>query len=296
MKAGDRVKTDRRDALMLAKLHSAAELRAISIPDAAHKAMRDLVRARATAAQVLSKARQHLRGFLLRHERIYRGARAWTLAYRPHGTNPWAEGSRLTTVCFAHPAQQIVLQDYIHAVQDAEAQLTRQIAELLPSWPMAPVVTALQAMRGVALVVAVTVVAEVGDFRRFANARQLMAYLGLAPSEHCSGSRVQRGGITKPAPGGEQGAGNVLARRVLIEGAWTYRMTARISRKLHDRNQGLPPAIRDIGWKAQLRLCSRYRRLAEAGKPRVVVTTAIAREMAGFIWAIALIAQPALES
>jgi transposase len=280
MKAGDRVKTDRRDALMLAKLHRAGELTPIWIPDAAHEAMRDLVRARATARKVLSKARQHLQGFLLRHERVYRGARAWTLAYRR-----W-----LTTVRFAHPAQQIVLQDYIHAVQDAEARLarlTRQIEELLPSWSMAPVVAALQAMRGVALVVAVTVVAEVGDFRRFANARQLMAYLGLVPSEHSSGSSVRRGGITK--------AGNVLARRVLIEGAWTYRMSARISRKLHDRNEELPAPIRDIAWKAQLRLCERYRRLVSAGKERVVVTTAIAREMVGFIWAIAGIAQPVLK-
>ncbi len=279
VKAGDRVKTDRRDALMLAKLHRAGELTPVWVPDAAHEAMRDLARARATAARVLSKARQHLQGFLLRHERIYRGARAWTLAHRR-----W-----LTTVRFHHPAQQIVLQDYIHAVQDAEARrdrLTRQIEELLPSWSMAPVVTALQAMRGIALVVAVTVVAEVGDFRRFANARQLMAYLGLVPSEHSSGSSVRRGGITK--------AGNVLARRVLIEGAWTYRMPARISRKLHDRNEPLAPAIRDIAWNAQLRLCARYRRLVAAGKAKVVVTTAIAREMVGFIWAIARVAQPKL--
>ena len=142
MKAGDRIKTDRRDALMLAKLHRAGELTPIWIPDAAHEAMRDLVRARANARKVVSKARQHLQGFLLRHERVYRGARAWTLAYRR-----W-----LTTVRFTHPAQQIVLQDYIHAVQDAEARLarlTRQIEELLQSWSMAPVVTALQAMRGV---------------------------------------------------------------------------------------------------------------------------------------------------
>jgi len=279
MKSGDRVKTDRRDAMMLAKLHRAGELTAIWIPDAAHEAIRDLVRARATAGRVLSKARQHLQGFLLRHDRIYRGARAWTLAYRR-----W-----LTTVRFEHPAQQIVLQDYIHAVEDAEARrhrLTRQIEELLPSWSMAPVVVALQAMRGVALVVAVTVVAEVGDFRRFANARQLMAYLGLVPSEHSSGSIIRRGGITK--------AGNTLARRVLIEGAWTYRMTARVSRKLHDRLEPLSAVIRDIAWKAQVRLCARYRRLAAAGKPKVVVTTAIAREMVGFIWAIARIAQPAL--
>jgi transposase len=279
MKAGDRVKTDRRDALMLAKLHRAGELTTIWIPDAAHEAMRDLVRARATAVRVLSKARQHLQGFLLRHDQIYRGARAWTLAYRR-----W-----LTTVHFDHPAQQIVLQDYIHAVQDAEARrdrLTRQIEELLPSWSMAPVAAALQAMRGVALVVAVTVVAEVGDFRRFANARQLMAYLGLVPSEHSSGSSTRRGGITK--------AGNSLARRVLIEGAWTYRMPARVSRKIHDRLEPLSEAIRDVAWNAQVRLCARYRRLSAAGKPKVVITTAIAREMVGFIWAIARVAQPVL--
>jgi transposase len=195
----------------------------------------------------------------------------------------------LTTVRFEHPAQQIVLQDYIHAVQEAETRrerLTQQIEELLPNWSMAPVVAALQAMRGVALIVAVTVVAEVGDFRRFANPRQLMAYLGLVPSEHSSGRSVRRGGITK--------AGNALARRVLIEGAWTYRMSARVSRKLHDRVEGLPAAVRDIAWKAQLRLCARYRRLAATGRPKVVVTTAIAREMVGFIWAIARLAQPAL--
>ena len=281
MKAGERVKTDRRDALMLAKLHRAGELTPIWIPDAGHEAMRDLVRARATAGRVLSKARQHLQSFLLRHDRIYRGLRAWTSAYRR-----W-----LTTVRFEHPAQQIVLQDYIHAVQDAEARrdrLTRQINDLLPSWSMAPVALALQAMRGVALVVAVTVVAEVGDFRRFANPRQLMAYLGLVPSEHSSGGSIRRGAITK--------AGNSLARRVLIEGAWTYRMPARVSRKLHDRLEPLPAAIRDIAWKAQIRLCARYRRLAAAGKPKVVVTTAIAREMVGFIWAIAQIAQPPLSA
>ena len=176
IKAGDRVKTDRRDATMLAKLHRAGELTAIWVPDHAHEAMRDLVRARATAVRMLSKARHHLQAFLLRHGRVHQGSRAWNLAYRR-----W-----LTTVRFEHPAQPIVLQDYIHAVQDAETRrdrLTGQIEELLPSWSMAPVVAALQAMREVALVTAVTVVAEVGDFRRFANPRQLMAYLGLVPSE-----------------------------------------------------------------------------------------------------------------
>jgi transposase len=162
--------------------------------------------------------------------------------------------------------------------------LTRQITEHLPHWSMAPIAAAIQAMRGVALINAVTIVAEVGDFSRFGTARQLMAYLGLVPSEQSSGGAVRRGGITK--------AGNVQARRALIEGAWTYRMQARVSRKLYDRLEALPQNIRDIAWKAQVRLCSRWRRLAAGGKPRVIVTTAIAREMAGFIWAIARQVQP----
>jgi transposase len=272
VKTGDRVKTDRRDAAMLAKLHRAGELTAVWVPDAAHEAMRDLVRARATAVRVVGKARQHLQGFLLRHGRVYAGKKGWTVAYRR-----W-----LTTVGFQHPAQQIVLQDYVHAVADAEARverLTKQIMELVPSWSLASVVEAVQAMRGVAFIVAVTVVAEVGDFHRFDNPRQLMAYLGLTPSEHSSGATVRRGGITK--------AGSGLARRALIEGAWSYRMQARVSRKLHDRLENLPQAVRDIAWKGQVRMCQRYRRLVAAGKARVVVTTAVAREMVGFIWAIA---------
>jgi transposase len=271
-KAGDRVKTNRRDAAMLARLHRAGGLTAVWVPDAAHEAMRDLVRARATATRILGKARQHLAGFLLRHGQIYAGQRAWAVAYRR-----W-----LTTVRFAHPAQQIVLQDYIHAVEDAEKRIVRlveQIEQLFTDWSMAPVVTAIQAMRGVAFINAITIVAEIGDLARFTNPRQLMAYLGLVPSEHSSGDSVRRGGITK--------AGNNQARRALIEGAWTYRMQARISRKLHDRIEGLPKDIRDIAWKAQVRPCARYRHLVAAGKKPVVVTTAIAREMIGFIGAIA---------
>jgi transposase len=257
---------------MLAKLHRAGELTAVWVPDAAHEAMRDLVRARATAVRVLGKARQHLQGFLLRHGRIYPGKKGWTVAYRR-----W-----LTTVRFQHPAQQIVFQDYVDAVADAEARverLTGQIAALLPSWSLAPVVEAVQAMRGVAFIVAVTVVAEVGDFHRFETPRLLMAYLGLTPSEHSSGSSIRRGGITK--------AGSGLARRVLIEGAWSYRMQPRVSPKLHARLEAVPKAARDIAWKGQLRMCQRYRHLVAAGKAKVVVITAIAREMVGFIWAIA---------
>ncbi|MDH2328367.1 IS110 family transposase [Cereibacter sp. SYSU M97828] len=272
VKAGDRVKTDRRDAVMLAKLHRPGELTAVWVPDAAHEAMRDLVRARATAVRVAGKARQHLQGFLLRHSRIYPGKKGWTGAYRR-----W-----LALVRFTYPAQQIVLQDYIDAVADAEARverLTGQIADLLPHWSLAPVVEAVQAMRGVGFIVAVTVVAEVGDFQRFESPRQLMAYLGLTPSEHSSGASVRRGGITK--------AGSGLARRALIEGAWSYRMQARISVKLLARIEALPKVVRDIAWKGQLRMCQRYRHLIAAGKAKVVVVTAIAREMLGFVWAIA---------
>ncbi len=273
---GDRVKTDRRDAAMLARLLRAGELTAVWVPDADHEAMRDLVRTRAAAMRSLRRARQQLSGFLLRHARIGSG-KNWTLAHRR-----W-----LSMVRFEHPAQQIVLQDLIDAVDDADARCTRltaQIEELLPQWSMAPVVEALQAMRGIALIVAVTLVAELGDLSRFDNPRQLMAYVGLVPSEHSSGARVRRGAITK--------AGNAEARRVLIEGAWSYRLQARVSRTLLDRLQGLPKPVREIAWKAQLRLCARYRRLRAAGKPQPVVTAAIAREMLGFAWAIARHVQP----
>ncbi len=165
---------------------------------------------------------------------------------------------------------------------DAEARVERleaQIAGRLPEWSLAPVIEAIQAMRGVAFIVAVTVAAEVGGFRRFDTPRQLMAYLGLTPSEHSSGNTVRRGGITK--------VGSSLARRVLIEGAWSYRMQPRAGRKQVDRIEGLPRAGRDIAWKGQLRMCRRYKHLVASGKPTVVANTAIAREMVGFIWAIA---------
>src|ERR1051325_9924492 len=158
-------------------------------------------------------------------------------------------------------------------------QLTAHVAAMLPDWTLAPVVAALQTMRGMALVNAATLIAELGDLSRFANPRQLMAYLGLVPSEHSSGASVRRGGLTK--------AGNSAARRLLIEAAWCYRFPARISRELLLRQENQPKPIRDIAWKGQVRLGARYRRLARTGKPANVVTAAIARELAGFVWAIA---------
>ena len=175
-----------------------------------------------------------------------------------------------------------MLEDYIAAVEAAMARrdrLTVQIEAMLPDWTLAPVVAALQTMRGMALVNAATLIAELGDLSRFTNPRQLMAYLGLVPSEHSSGASVKRGGITK--------AGNGAARRLLIEAAWSYRFPARLSRELLLRQDNQPRPIRDIAWKGQVRLCARYRRLTRAAKPANVVTTAIARELTGFVWAIA---------
>jgi transposase len=270
-RAGDRVKTDRRDAASLAKLHRAGELTAVWVPDAGHEAMRDLVRARLDAVHSLRRARQQLSGFLLRHGCHY-GRPAWTKLHRR-----WLAGLK-----FEQAVHHIVLEDYIAAVEAAETRrdrLTAQIEAMLPGWTLAPVVAALQTMRGLALVNAATLIAELGDLSRFTNPRQLMAYLGLVPSEHSSGASVKRGGITK--------AGNSAARRLLIEAAWSYRFPARISRELLLRQENQPKPIRDIAWKGQVRLCARYRKLARTGKPANVVTTAIARELSGFVWAIA---------
>jgi transposase len=270
-RAGDRVKTDRRDAASLAKLHRAGELKSVWIPDARHEAMRDLVRARLDAVHSLRRARQQLSGFLLRQGCHY-GRPAWTKLHRR-----WLAGLK-----FEQPVHHIVLEDYIGAVEAAETRrdrLTAQIEAMLPDWTLAAVVAALQTMRGMALVNAATLIAELGDLTRFTNPRQLMAYLGLVPSEHSSGASVKRGGITK--------AGNGAARRLLIEAAWCYRFPARISRELLLRQENQPKPIRDIAWKGQVRLCARYRRLARTGKPANVVTTAIARELSGFVWAIA---------
>jgi transposase len=264
---GEGVKTNRRDALTLARLHRAGELTAIWVPDPGHEA----VRAREAAMADLREKRQHLQSFLWRHGRIFSGRKPWT---RVHAR--W-----LAELIFEHPAQDLVLREYRQAMEDAEARLerlTQQVAEVVATWSMTPLVEAYQALRGMALLTAVTFVAEIGDVRRFENPCQLMGYLGLVPCESSTGERVRRGRITK--------AGNARVRRVLIEGAWTYRFPARMSRLQQERQKGLPAIVRAIAWKAQVRLCARYRRLMAAGKRQTVVTTAIAREMAAFLWAI----------
>jgi transposase len=270
-KPGERIKTDRRDAVKLARLHRAGELTPVWVPDQKHEAIRDLVRARFAAARELRRARQQLSSFLLRNARTY------------HRT-PWTGSHRrwLASLKFDQPIHYLVLEDAIAAVEAAQERRQRleaQIEAALPGWSLAPVVRALQALRGVALVAAATLAAELGDVTRFDNPRQLMAYIGLVPSEHSSGRTRRQGGITK--------AGNTTARRMLIEAAWSYRFPARISREQLLQQETLPKSIRGIAWKAQDRLCRRYRKLARSGKLSTVICAAIARELAGFVWAIA---------
>ncbi len=274
---GDRVKTDRRDALTLARLLRAGELTPVRVPDADDEAMRDLVRAREDAKSVERRAKQRTAAFLLRHGRRYPGRTSWSRGY-------WRW---LSQQVLEHPAQQIVLQEYLDAVRQATdrvERLTGQLRELIPAWRRAPLVRAYQALRGVSLIVAATVAAEVGDLRRFTKPKEFMSYLGLVPSEHSSGAQVRRGSITK--------TGNSHARRVLIEAAWAYRLPARLTLPLWKRQEGLPEDIRQISWKAQVRLCNRYRRLLVRGKAKQTIVTAIARELAGFIWAISQAVEP----
>ena len=280
VRPGGHIKTDRRDATTLAALFCAGELTAIWVPDAAHEAMRDLSRGRQAAMEGLRRARQQLLSFLLRHGRVYPTRSHWSRAHRR-----WLSEQR-----FDHAAQQIVFEELIQAVEQAQSRrdrLEQQMVALLPSWSLREVVAALQALRGVALLSAITLMAEIGDFRRFTNPRELMAWLGLVPREHSSGATTVRGAITK--------AGNRRARRVLVEGAWTYRLPARVGLELLRRNRALPQAIKDVAWKAQVRLCARYRRLLRAGKPTSVITVAIARELAAFVWAVATTVMPPLE-
>lgn len=270
-KSGDRIKNDRRDAMMLARLHRAGELTGVFVPRIEDEAMRDLSRAREDAKSAERKARQQLSSFLLRSGLRYTGKTSWSLAHWR-----WISDIRMP-----HPAQQITLQEYVDAVRTCTQRIervTEQIRQLLPQWRLGPVVEALQAMRGVSLVVAVTIVAELGDLSRFDHPRKLMAYLGMIPSEHSSGDTTKRGGITK--------SGNGHARRMLIEAAWSYRLPARVSRRLRDRQQELPQKVWEVAWKAQLRLCARYKRLVTKGKKVQVAVTAVARELAAFMWAI----------
>ena len=270
-KAGDRVKTDRRDSLALARLYRAGELTSVWVPDDAQEALRDLTRAREDMKHLQLQAKQRLLAFLLRHGKSYSGKTNWTQAhYR------W-----LADLKFSQAVQQIVLQEYIDIVKAMTRRVEafdREIERAAAASVFWPVIEGLMALRGVSLLTATTIVAEIGDLKRFANAPQLMAYLGVVPSEHSSGASKSRGGITK--------TGNGHVRRVLVESAWTYRHPARKTAHLQRRARHAPDIAQDIAWKAQKRLCSRYRLLEAKGKVKVQVCTAIARELAGFIWAI----------
>lgn len=271
-KAGDRVKTDRRDAMQLARLVRSGDLTPVYVPTVEDEAIRDLSRAREDTIRDLKAAKFRLKAFLLRQDIRYTGRATWGPAHLR-----W-----LSEVVCPTPAQQIVFQEYVRAVTEHTERLQRLEQELhdhVQTWRLQPVVEALQALRGVQFIVAVTLVAELGDLTRFENPRQLMKYLGLIPSEYSSGERRRQGPITK--------AGNTHARRALVEGAWAYRYPAKVSRHIQLRLEQLPKPIQDISWKAQVRLCTRFRRLLARGKHANQVVVAIARELVGFLWAIA---------
>jgi transposase len=278
VKAGDRVKTDRRDAAKLARSYRAGDLTAVWVPDAAHEALRDLVRAREDAKQDQHRARHRLSKFLLRHgQRPSEDVKkSWTQKYMT-----WIKEQ----VHFDQPALEATLLDYVHEVDHMAERielLEKAIDQAIEKAPaeMRAVIEALQALRGVAKVTAVSIVAEVGSLSRFAEPRQLMGYSGMVPSEFSSGNRIQRGQITK--------TGNAHLRRVIGEAAWAYQHRPWVGGALLKRQQGLDQEIKDIAWKAQWRLHTRYNKLSARGKNKNQIVTAIGRELLGFIWDIAV--------
>ncbi len=269
-KSGDRVKTDSRDAVKLARFLRSGDLTPIHVPDAATEAMRDLERSREDAKNSERIARNQLSKFLLRQSHRYEG-KTWTQAHVA-----W-----IRALQFEHEAHNRVLVDYVHAVEEAGARIARldkDIAALVESWSLKPLVQALQGLRGVRLLSAVVIAAELGDMARFAKPAQLMAYLGLVPSEHSSGESTRRGGITR--------TGNTHVRRILVESAWSYRFNPGLSRAIRARNEPLSTAVRAIAWKAQHRLHDRYVRMLGRGKNKQQTVTAVARELAAFVWCI----------
>jgi transposase len=270
--SGNRLKNDRRDSLSLARLHRAGELTPVYVPTPEDEALRDLVRARMDATRALRVAKQQLGAFLLRHDMIYSGKTKWTKTYFT-----W-----LASVTMQHSAQLIVLQEYIDTVTDCinrVHRLTEQIRLQSSKSGRYELIKALQSMRGISLIVAATIASELGDLTRFETPGKLMAFLGLIPSEHSSGDQVKKGSITK--------TGNRHVRSALVEAAHAYRFAARKSRTISKRQEELPKGVIDISWKAQCRLCARYQCLMAKGKKVNVTKTAIAREIAGFSWAIA---------
>lgn len=280
-KAGDRVKTDRRDAEKLARCHRAGELTAVWVPDAAHEALRDLVRCREAAKKDQLKARHRLGKFLLRHGKRPDGIKAWTKQYLE-----WI-GSH---VRFDQPAQEATLQDYLDEVKHVAGRIVKLEKAIDEAVAQAPeeiraVIEALQALRGVAQTTAATIVSELGSLSRFESPRQLMGYSGLVASEHTSGNRVQRGGITK--------TGNSHLRRVVVEAAWAYQHRPNVTGFLlrRQKNLELSEEATQVAWKAQQRLHKRYKAMSARGKNKNQIVTALGRELLGFIWAIAVNAE-----
>ena len=280
-KAGDRVKTDRRDAEKLARCYRAGELTAVWVPDEAHEALRDLVRAREAAKKDQLKARHRLGKFLLRHGRRPEGIKAWTKQHLE-----WIKSH----VRFSQPALEATLADYLEEVDHVAARIVRlekaideAVRQAAPE--MRAVIEALQALRGVAQMTAATIVSELGSLSRFESPRQLMGYSGLVSREHSSGNRVQRGGITK--------TGNSHLRRVLVEAAWAYQHRPNVTGFLLRRQKhlALSDEVKKIAWKAQQRLHKRYKAMSARGKNKNQIVTALGRELLGFVWAIALEAE-----
>ena len=276
-KASDRVKTDRRDADQLARLFRAGELTAIHVPDQEDEALRDLIRARFSALTDQRQARHRLKGFLLRLGFRYTGKSSWNDAHKRY----------LSGLLMPQAPQQIAFQEYIHAINDATARLerlTQAVEDALSGWKWEPVVRALMSLRGVQVLTAMTLVAEVGDFSRFDDPRSLMHFFGLTPSEHSSSDKRVQGPITK--------CGNANCRRVLVESAWHYRLKPKVSEAIQKRQEGQSKPVQLMAWKAQTRLHKRFQQLS-AKKKSVVAATAVARELAGFVWAIACQVKPA---
>jgi transposase len=276
---GDKVKTNRRDAVTLARLLRANELTAVWVPDKRHEAMRDLTRARETAMLDLRSKRQQISALLLRQGRSY-----------PENKNTWTKAhmSWLASQKFDYPEQRLVFEEMMLGVRQALERLERMeqaIRAAVPDWSLAEVVTGLMAMRGLDLISAATLLAEIGDLSRFQTPQQLMAYLGLVPSEESTGNTIKRGPITK--------AGNRRARRMLVECSWSYQHPPRVGSVKQHKVDAAPPAVREIAWKAQCRLYRRYRALIRRGKLKTVAITAVARELAGFIWAVSREIAPA---
>jgi transposase len=271
-KPGDRVKTNRRDAISLAKLLRAGELTAVWVPDRGHEAMRDLTRARETTMMDLRSKRQQTSAFLLRQGLHYsEGKKTWTKTHMN-----WLASQKLE-----YAEQRLVFEEMMLAMRQAQERLERleqAIRVAVPDWSLAEVVTALMAMRGIDLISAATFLAEIGDLSRFQHPCELMGYLGLVPSEHSTGDKIKRGPITK--------AGNRRARRMLVECAWSYQHPPRVGQDKQEKVAAAPRAVREIAWKAQCRLHGRYRALVRRGKLKTVAVTAVARELAGFIWAV----------